>query len=100
MKFRSISFLLLLGVLLGVVGCSSTQPSTVVQVHEVMADERYARDIPGVVQDVWVEPMVDVVDVPPGLDPEGQYYRPGHQQVTEIRQGRWRYYRDTQSAPK
>lgn len=40
---------------------------------------------------VWDEPVVDVVDVPPGLDPDGVYYRPGHKKVVEIRQGRWRY---------
>ena len=51
-------------------------------------------EVPGVVQEVWEEPMVDVVDVPPGLDPEGTYYRPGHQEVVEIRQGRWQYYKD------
>jgi hypothetical protein len=45
---------------------------------------------PGVVEHVWEEPMVDVVDVPPGLDPEGHYYRPAHQSIVEIRQGRWR----------
>ena len=45
----------------------------------------------GVVSYVWEEPMVDVVDVPPGLDPEGHYYRRGHQSVVEVRQGRWRY---------
>ena len=48
---------------------------------------------PGVVEEVWEEPMVDVVDVPPGLDPEGNYYRPGHQEVQEVRQGRWNYHR-------
>jgi hypothetical protein len=42
---------------------------------------------------VWEEPMTDVVDVPPGLDPEGHYYRPGHQEVVEVRQGRWQYYK-------
>lgn len=41
---------------------------------------------------VWEEPMVDVVDVPPGLDPEGHYYRPAHKSIVEIRQGRWQYY--------
>ncbi|RMG44029.1 MAG: hypothetical protein D6719_02605 [Candidatus Dadabacteria bacterium] len=49
--------------------------------------------VPGVVQYIWEEPMVDVVTVPPGLDPEGHYYRPAHQEVVEIRQGRWRYYK-------
>jgi hypothetical protein len=47
---------------------------------------------PGTVQYVWEEPMVDVIDVPPGLDPDGIYYRPSHQEVVEIRQGRWKYY--------
>jgi uncharacterized lipoprotein YmbA len=37
--------------------------------------------------------MVDMVEVPPGLDPEGIYYRPAHSEVVEIRQGRWQYYR-------
>lgn len=46
---------------------------------------------PGTVETIWEEPMVDVVEVPPGLDPEGMYYRPAHQAVVEIRQGRWRY---------
>jgi len=47
---------------------------------------------PGTAQYVWEEPMVDAVDVPPGLDPDGIYYRPAHQEIVEIRQGRWRYY--------
>jgi len=48
---------------------------------------------PGITQYVWEEPMVDVVEVPPGLDPDGIYYRPPHQEVVEIRQGRWKYYK-------
>ncbi len=47
---------------------------------------------PGVTQYVWEEPMVDAIDVPPGLDPDGIYYRPAHKEIVEIRQGRWRYY--------
>lgn len=38
---------------------------------------------------VWEPPIVDVIDVPAGLDPEGVYYRPQHQQIVEIRQGKW-----------
>lgn len=38
---------------------------------------------------VWQEPIVDVITVPAGLDPEGIYYRPEHQQIVEIKQGRW-----------
>ena len=60
---------------------------------EVIVVESQSRRAPGVVEYVWEEPMVDVVDVPPGLDPEGTYYRQGHQAVIEVRQGRWRYYK-------
>ena len=55
--------------------------------------EYQVRNVPGVVEYSWEEPMVDVVEVPPGLDPEGHYYRPAHEEVVEIRQGRWQYYK-------
>ncbi len=71
------------------VGCSSPPPPP--PVPPVV--EYQVRNVPGVVEYVWEEPMVDVVDVPPGLDPEGHYYRPGHEEVVEIRQGRWQYYK-------
>lgn len=69
--------------------CSQSNKSVVVR-EEPRAE---FRNIPGVVEYAWEEPMVDVIDVPPGLDPEGHYYRPGHQEVVEIRQGRWKYMR-------
>jgi hypothetical protein len=71
--------------------CSSNTAPTEVSKPTVV--EYQVRDVPGAVEYVWEEPMVDVVDVPPGLDPEGHYYRPGHQEVVEIRQGRWQYYK-------
>lgn len=71
------------------VGCSSPPPPPA----EPAVVEYQVRNVPGVVEYVWEEPMVDVVDVPPGLDPEGHYYRPGHEEVVEIRQGRWQYYK-------
>jgi len=71
--------------------CSSTTTPTEVSKPTVV--EYQVRDVPGAVEYVWEEPMVDVVDVPPGLDPEGHYYRPGHQEVVEVRQGRWQYYK-------
>ena len=49
---------------------------------------------------VWDEPVVDVVDIPPGLDPDGVYYRPGHKEVVEIRQGRWRYEKGAENMQK
>ena len=72
-------------VLLTLSGCSSSSRSAPSEVHVIKS--------PGTVEEIWEEPMVDVVDVPPGLDPEGHYYRPGHQEVVEIRQGRWKYYK-------
>ncbi|MBN8547980.1 MAG: hypothetical protein J0M12_01555 [Deltaproteobacteria bacterium] len=71
-------------------GCAS-HTVTHTEVKEVVVAS--SSDVPGVVEYVWEEPMVDVVDVPPGLDPEGHYYRPAHSEVVEIRQGRWNYYK-------
>ena len=72
----------------GCTACSKPEP---VPPRPVI--EYQVRNVPGVVESTWEEPMVDVVEVPPGLDPEGIYYRPAHSEVVEIRQGRWQYYR-------
>ena len=77
----------LLAILVLTTGCFAKEPEAV---PERVVEYR-VKEVPGAVEYVWEEPMVDVVDVPPGLDPEGHYYRPGHQEVVEIRQGRWRY---------
>lgn len=74
------------------IGCSSVarQASNSyteeVKIREVVVETQQ----PGTVEMVWEEPMVQIVDVPPGLDPEGYYYRPAHREVVEIRQGRYR----------
>lgn len=75
-------------------GCTTMNPfvTTRTVYKEVPVQTGRVDTPPGVVEYVWEEPMVDVIDVPPGLDPEGRYYRPAHQSVVEIRQGRWRYY--------
>jgi hypothetical protein len=80
-------------------GCMSTyqQGAPMGDVSDAFADmsidpgRSYSQS--GVVEYVWEEPMVDVIDVPPGLDAEGVYYRPAHREVVEIRQGRWQYYK-------
>jgi hypothetical protein len=72
----------------GVTACSKPPPPPPPSVIEYQV-----RNVPGVVESAWEEPMVDMVEVPPGLDPEGIYYRPAHSEVVEIRQGRWQYYR-------
>ncbi len=79
--------------LAGFSGCAATfepEPMTGGVNHESLARE-------GIAPHIWEEPMVDVIDVPPGLDPEGHYYRPAHQEVIEIRQGRWQYYKDKEN---
>ena len=72
----------------GLSACSRPEP-----VPPPSVVEYQVRNVPGVVEYTWEEPMVDMVEVPPGLDPEGVYYRPAHSEVVEIRQGRWQYYR-------
>jgi uncharacterized lipoprotein YmbA len=77
----------LLGTIL-IVGCSKPLPPEIIyETHTVQQ---------GQAQYVWEEPTVDVIDVPPGLDPDGVYYRPAHKQVVEIRQGRWKYYKGSE----
>lgn len=45
--------------------------------------------VPGTVNDVWAETMIDTVRVPGQLDPTGTYYRPSHNTLVEIRPGRY-----------
>ena len=82
-------------------GCSSMSSSTELEeIGSIDGNEpvRVVRqgskpqDANGQATLIWEEPMVDVIDVPPGLDPEGHYYRPAHKSIVEIRQGRWQYY--------
>ncbi len=61
--------------------------------NDISIDPNLSPARSGVVESVWEEPMVDVVEVPPGLDAEGIYYRPAHHEVVEVRQGRWQYYK-------
>jgi hypothetical protein len=78
---------------LALTGCSTFWMSSEVRSTEVIVDQNYSPD-PGAVEYVYEPPMIDVIDVPPGLDPEGHYYRPSHQEIVEIRQGRWKYYKE------
>ena len=84
---------LALGCVLG--GCSSSPP--LVRESRVIVEERPVVPDPGAIEFIWEPPLVDVIDVPPGLDPEGHYYRPAHQSIVEIRQGRWKYYRSPEA---
>ena len=69
-------------------------PAPAEQAVTITAAPAPAANPPGVREYVWEEPMVHNVEVPPGLDPEGIYYRPAHQEIIEIRQGRWQYYKE------
>ncbi len=80
---------------LGLSACSS-RPPVIIREPAAVPEAPQAvvtRTAPGVVEYVWEEPMVDTVVVPPGLDPEGNYYRPAHRSIVEIRQGRWKHYK-------
>ncbi|RMD88146.1 MAG: hypothetical protein D6808_00210 [Candidatus Dadabacteria bacterium] len=70
--------------------CAPRQPKVI---YKKVVVEKAVTPPAGTVQYIWEEPMVDVVDVPPGLDPEGYYYRPAHREIVEIRQGRWQQYK-------
>ncbi|MCS6961789.1 MAG: hypothetical protein NZT61_04720 [Deltaproteobacteria bacterium] len=72
--------ILTLALILG--GCSSKK--VVYQEPEVVVIKDKGTELY-----VWQEPIVDVINVPAGMDPEGIYYRPEHQQIVEIKQGRW-----------
>jgi hypothetical protein len=80
------TLLALTGTLLG--ACAPKQPPAPVCVGQACQPLP-----PGTTQFVWEEPMVDTVDVPPGVDPEGIYYRPAHKEVVEVRQGRYKNYK-------
>ncbi|NLF25452.1 MAG: hypothetical protein GX589_07315 [Deltaproteobacteria bacterium] len=83
----------LLGLLLcaGLTSCAGKQQT--IRETQVIVEQSPVTIDPGAVEFVWEPPLVDVIDVPPGLDPEGHYYRPAHQAIVEIRPGRWNYYR-------
>lgn len=97
MRFKAIkNLLVILPLTAGMAGCASHSAANI----DPGGGQVVVIQPSGVVEYVWEEPMVDVIDVPPGLDPEGHYYRPAHQAVVEIRQGRWRYYRKPEERVK
>jgi len=83
---KQLGLILIVAAALG--GCAPRTTTIQVEMEPILIGRSPA---PGSVETIWEEPMVDVVEVPPGLDPQGIYYRPAHQAVVEIRQGRWRY---------
>lgn len=90
MRYDMIAKGLGLSLVLLALGCSTSQRIQVINPETL---PRPFEPPSGVVEYIWEEPMVDVVEVPPGLDPEGHYYRPAHQAIVEIRQGRWKYHK-------
>lgn len=95
--FRKIIERSALGLAVVVVGLlSGCAPSRQARLERAVAASAATsqQNPPGVVNYIWEEPMVDVVEVPPGLDPDGVYYRPAHQAVVEVRQGRWKYLKE------
>ena len=89
-RLKRTGSILAIAALVALTGCSSGMFSAPRAEEPVLpAPEAIASSVPDAVVQVWEEPMVDIVDVPAGLDPEGHYYRPRHRQVLEVRQGRW-----------
>lgn len=78
-------------VLLAATGCTRTmkQGDTVTVVVREPVNELEREPVPGTVNDVWVEPMVDNIWQPGQLDPSQTYYRAGHHTLAEIRPGRY-----------
>ncbi len=77
--------------MLPAVGCSlfvekTPIPRVIIQKEVVRVQENA---VPGTVNEKWVEPMYDVVEVPGQLDPTGTYYRPPHNTIYEIRPGKF-----------
>ena len=76
--------------LLGASACSTTTAGqTITSVLRQPVNELERDPVPGTVNDVWVEPMYNTVRVPGKLDPRGNYYRPAHNTVVEIRHERF-----------
>lgn len=84
MKARIIT----LAVMLMGTGCSLT-PSWSKPAEDPGVIRIIENPIPGTVNREWAEPMVDQVRVPGQLDPEGNYYRPSHDAIVEIRPKRY-----------
>ena len=81
--------ILSLACLIGTSACTrSTAGRAVTTVMREPMNELERDPVPGTVNDVWVEPMIDTVRVPGQIDPKGVYYRKGHTAVVEIRPGR------------
>ena len=87
---KNLYYLGLIFVAISMISCSAKRQSETVFVERDRVETITVRD-PGAVEYVWEPPIVDVIKVPPGLDPEGIYYRPAHEEIVEIRQGRWQY---------
>ncbi|HQH26212.1 MAG TPA: hypothetical protein PLP17_02360 [Oligoflexia bacterium] len=74
-------------VLVGLIGCSKAvqQGETQTVVVRETVNELEKETVPGTVNEVWVEPMTSIIDVPGAIDPKGVYYRAPHRTIVEIR---------------
>lgn len=77
-------------------GCFSRPNSPMVSTGDVSTvvirqpiNELEREPVPGTVNDVWAETMIDTIRVPGQLDPHGVTYRPSHNTLAEIRPGRY-----------
>jgi hypothetical protein len=77
--------------LLTLTACSgvSSRGTTLTTIQRAPINELQRDPVPGTVNDVWVEPMYDTIRVPGRLDPKNVYYRKAHNELVEIRPGRF-----------
>ena len=87
MKYQILAMI----VVLSFTACTKTveggQTQTVV-VRETV-NELEKEPVPGTVNEVWIEPMRSVIDVPGAIDPKGVYYRAAHRTIVETRPGKF-----------
>lgn len=82
--------------------CSTAKPGNqtrTVELANETANDLLRDPVPGTVNDIWVEPMIDTVRVPGAIDPNNIYYRKQHTAVVEIRKGRGQFVEYPDSAP-
>ena len=89
-KFRRLRIFLFIPCLaLLVASCSASEKGRIPLEAEKVYVAAPENNVPGTVNKLWVEPIVQTVEVPAQLDPNGVYYRPAHNELVEIRPGKY-----------
>jgi hypothetical protein len=76
-------------IIVSLTSCSNTREAVSKSREIRVRDELNTIPASGSISYAWEEPMTQVIDVPPALDPDEVIYIPGHSEVIEVRPGRW-----------